>query len=57
MNPVGLVAHKVIMAGGLERNQCLLEQLDPAAVAMLVAHNGRLIRKTDAMPAVERELG
>ena len=53
----GLAAHDVIVAGALERNQRLLEQLDPAEVAMLLAHIDRLTRKAEAMLAVEKELG
>ena len=52
----GLAAHDVIVAGALERNQRLLEQLDPAEVAMLLAHIDRLTRKAEAMLAVEKEL-
>jgi DNA-binding MarR family transcriptional regulator len=53
----GLAAHDVIVAGALERNQRLLEQLDPAEVAMLLTHIDRLTRKAEAMLAVEKELG
>ena len=53
----GLAAHDVIVAGALERNQRLVEQLDPAEVAMLLAHIDRLTRKAEAMLAVEKELG
>jgi DNA-binding MarR family transcriptional regulator len=53
----GLAAHDVIVAGALERNQRLLEQLDPADVAMLLAHIDRLTRKAEAMLALEKELG
>jgi DNA-binding MarR family transcriptional regulator len=51
----GLAAHDVIVAGALERNQRLLEQLDPAEVAMLLGHIDRLTRKAEAMLAVEKE--
>jgi len=53
----GLAAHDAIVAGALERNQRLLEQLDPAEVATLLAHIDRLTRKAEAMLAVEKELG
>jgi DNA-binding MarR family transcriptional regulator len=53
----GLAAHDAIVAGALERNQRLLEQLDPAEVAMLLTHIDRLTRKAEAMLAVEKELG
>jgi DNA-binding MarR family transcriptional regulator len=53
----GLAAHDAVVAGALERNQRLLEQLDPAEVAMLFAHIDRLTRKAEAMLAVEKELG
>jgi len=52
----GLAAHDVIVAGALERNRRLLEQLDPAEVAMLLAHIDRLTRKAEATLAVEKEL-
>jgi hypothetical protein len=53
----GLAAHDAIVAGALDRNQRLLEQLDPADVAMLLGHIERLTRKAEAMLAVEKELG
>jgi DNA-binding MarR family transcriptional regulator len=53
----GLAAHDAIVAGALERNQRLLEQLDPADIAMLLGHIDRLTRKAEAMLAVEKELG
>jgi DNA-binding MarR family transcriptional regulator len=52
----GLAAHDVIVAGALERNQRLLEQLDPAEVATLLAHIDGLTRKAEAMLAVEKHL-
>jgi DNA-binding MarR family transcriptional regulator len=52
----GLAAHDVIVAGALERNQRLLEQLDPDEVATLLAHIDGLTRKAEAMLAVEKEL-
>lgn len=53
----GLAAHDAIVTGALERNQRLLEQLDPADVVMLLGHIDRLTRKAEAMLAVEKELG
>jgi DNA-binding MarR family transcriptional regulator len=53
----GLAAHDAVVAGALERNQRLLEQLDPVEVAMLFAHIDSLTRKAEAMLAVEKELG
>src|SRR6201998_776160 len=52
----GLAAHDAIVAGAQERNQRLLEQLDDAEVAMLLAHIDRLTRKAEAMLAVEKTL-
>lgn len=53
----GLAAHDAIVAGALERNQRLLEQLDPAEIAILLSHIDRLTRKAEAMLAIEKELG
>lgn len=53
----GLAAHDAIVAGAQERNQRLLEQLDDAEIAMLLAHIDRLTRKAEAMLAVEKALG
>jgi DNA-binding MarR family transcriptional regulator len=53
----GLAAHDTIVSGALERNQRLLEQLDPADVAMLLGHIDHLTRKAEAMLAVEKQLG
>jgi DNA-binding MarR family transcriptional regulator len=53
----GLAAHDAIVAGAQERNQRLLEQLDEAEIAMLLAHIDRLTRKAEAMLAVEKTLG
>ena len=50
-------AHDAIVAGALERNQRLLEQLDPQEVADLLDHIDRLARKAEDMLAVEKELG
>jgi DNA-binding MarR family transcriptional regulator len=52
----GLAAHDAIVAGARERNQRLLEQLDDAEIAMLLAHIDRLTRKAEAMLAVEKTL-
>ena len=53
----GLVAHDAIVAGALERNQRLLEQLGPREISMLLDHIDRLTRKAEDMLAVEKELG
>jgi transcription termination factor Rho len=45
------------VAGALERNQRLLEQLGPQEVLMLLDHIDRLTRKAVDMLAVEKELG
>jgi DNA-binding MarR family transcriptional regulator len=52
----GLAAHDAIVAGAMERNQRLLEQLDPQEVADLLDHIDRLTRKAEGMLAVEKEL-
>ena len=53
----GLVAHDAIVAGALERNRRLLEQLDKDEVAMLLGHIDRLTRKAEAMLEAEKEIG
>jgi DNA-binding MarR family transcriptional regulator len=53
----GLAAHDAIVAGALERNQRLLEQLGPREISMLLDHIDRLTRKAEDMLAVEKELG
>jgi DNA-binding MarR family transcriptional regulator len=53
----GLAAHDTIVAGGLERNQHLLEQMDREEVALLLSQIDRLTRKAEQMLAAERELG
>jgi DNA-binding MarR family transcriptional regulator len=53
----GLVAHDAIVAGALERNRHLLEQLDKDEVAMLLGHIDRLTRKAEAMLEAEKEIG
>jgi len=52
----GLAAHDAIVAGALERNQRLLEQMDKDEVAMLLKQIDRLTRKAEQMLATEREL-
>jgi DNA-binding MarR family transcriptional regulator len=53
----GLAAHDAIVAGALERNQRLLEQLGPQEISMLLDHIDRLTRKAEDMLVVEKELG
>ena len=53
----GLAAHDAIVAGALERNQRLLEQMDKDEVAMLMEHIDRLTRKAEQMLAAEKQLG
>jgi DNA-binding MarR family transcriptional regulator len=53
----GLAAHDAIVAGALERNQRLLEQLDSQEVSDLLDHIDRLTRKAKDMLALEKELG
>jgi DNA-binding MarR family transcriptional regulator len=53
----GLSAHDTIVAGGLERNRHLMEQMDRDEVAMLFSQIDRLTRKAEQMLAAERELG
>jgi len=53
----GLAAHDAIVAGALERNQRLLEQLGERETSDLLEHIDRLTRKAEAMLAVEKELG
>jgi DNA-binding MarR family transcriptional regulator len=53
----GLAAHDTIVAGALERNQRLLEQLDEADVALLLLHIDRLTSKAAQMLAAEKDLG
>ena len=54
---IGLVAHDAIVAGALERNRRLLEELDKDEVAMLLGHIDRLTSKAEAMLDAEREIG
>jgi DNA-binding MarR family transcriptional regulator len=53
----GLIAHDAIVAGALERNRRLLEELDKDEVAMLLGHIDRLTRKAEAMLEAEKEIG
>jgi DNA-binding MarR family transcriptional regulator len=52
----GLAAHDAIVAGALERNRRLLEQMDKDEVALLMKQIGRLTRKAEQMLAAEREI-
>jgi DNA-binding MarR family transcriptional regulator len=52
----GLAAHDAIVAGALERNQRLVEQMDKDEVAVLMKQIDRLTRKAEQMLATEREL-
>ena len=56
LTKTGLAAHDAIVAGALERNQRLLEQLAPQEIAMLLDHIDRLTRKAEDMLAVEKQL-
>jgi DNA-binding MarR family transcriptional regulator len=53
----GLIAHDAIVAGALERNRRLLEELDKDEVAMLLGHIDRLTRTAEAMLEAEKEIG
>jgi DNA-binding MarR family transcriptional regulator len=50
----GLSAHDAIVAGGLERNERLLEGLSPEEVAMLLAQIDRLTARAADMLAAEK---
>jgi DNA-binding MarR family transcriptional regulator len=52
----GLAAHDAIVAGALERNQRLLEQLSKEEVAMLLGHVDRLTDTAAQMLAAEKDL-
>jgi DNA-binding MarR family transcriptional regulator len=52
----GLIAHDAIVAGALERNRHLLEQLDKDELAMLLGHIDRLTRKAEAMLEAEKQI-
>ena len=53
----GLSAHDAIVAGGLERNERLLEGLSPEEVAMLLAQIDRLTARAADMLAAEKNFG
>ena len=52
----GLAAHDAIVAGALERNQRLLEQLNPEELALLLGHIDRLTDTAAEMLAAEKDL-
>ena len=52
----GLIAHEMIVAGALERNQRLLEQLSKDEVAMLLGHIDRLTDIAAKMLDAEKDL-
>jgi DNA-binding MarR family transcriptional regulator len=52
----GLAAHDAIVAGALERNQHLVEQLDKAEVAMLLGHIERLTDTAAKMLEAEKDI-
>jgi len=52
----GHAAHDAIVAGALERNRRLLEQMDKAEIDMLMKQIDRLTQKAEQMLATEREL-
>jgi DNA-binding MarR family transcriptional regulator len=56
LTKAGLAAHDAILAGALERNQRLLEQLTPREISVLLDHIDRLTRKAEAMLEVEKQL-
>ncbi len=53
----GLIAHETIVAGALERNRRLLEQLSKDEVAMLLGHIDRLTDTAAKMLEAEKDLG
>ncbi len=53
----GLIAHDTIVAGALERNQRLLEQLGKGEVAMLLGLIERLTDTATRMLEAEKDLG
>jgi DNA-binding MarR family transcriptional regulator len=57
LTKAGLAAHDAIVAGALERNQRLLEQLAPQEISDLLDHIDRLTRKAEDMLMVEKQLG
>ena len=52
----GLIAHETIVAGALERNRRLLEQLSEDEVAMLLGHIDRLTDTAAKMLDAEKDL-
>src|SRR6266851_5764049 len=52
----GLIAHETIVAGALERNQRLLEQIGKEEVAALVEHIDRLTENAAKMLDAEKDL-
>jgi hypothetical protein len=52
----GLVAHDAMVAGALERNQRLLEQLDKEEVAVVLGHVDRLTDTAAKMLEVAKDL-
>jgi DNA-binding MarR family transcriptional regulator len=52
----GLIAHETIVAGALERNRRLLEQLSEDEVAMLLGHIDRLTDTAAEMLDAEKDL-
>jgi hypothetical protein len=52
----GLIAHETIVAGALERNRRLLDQLSKDEVAMLLGYIDRLTDTAAAMLEAEKEL-
>ena len=53
----GLIAHETIVAGALERNARLLEQLGKDEVSMLLGHIDRLTDTAAKMLEAEKDLG
>ena len=53
----GLIAHEAIVAGALERNQRLLEQLGKDDAAKLLGHIDRLTETAARMLEAEKEMG
>lgn len=52
----GLIAHETIVAGALERNRRLLDELGKDEVAMLLGYIDRLTDTAAAMLEAEKEL-
>jgi hypothetical protein len=53
----GLIAHETIVAGALERNQRLLEQLGEGELAVLLGHIDRLTDTAAKMLDAEKDPG